>query len=166
MCPSRAHFPQGGSRPSPTFYFDVPNVGETKLEARAGECRDESTIRKVEVFNEEYRLKEKNAVINWFEINMPEGRLSINDKISEIVKTFRGKLVLLGLVRKIMPKKKKGEKTTAMGGFEMNDAMMQMLGGFTILRISGMIGMMGVSLTKEDLLKLNKKLNRIKKKKN
>ena len=147
------------------FYFDVPNAGESKLEAVAGECRDESVIRKVEEFNDEYRLKEKNAVINWFEINMPDGRLSINDKISEIVKTFRGKLVLLGLVRKIMPKKKKGEKTTAMGGFEMNDTMMQMLGGFTILRISGMIGMMGVNLTKEDLLKLNKKLNRIKKKK-
>ena len=42
--------------------------------------------------------------------------------------------------------------------------MMQMLGGFTILRISGMVGMMGVNLTKEDLLDLNAKLNKIKKK--
>jgi len=53
-----------------------------------------------------------------------------------------------------------------MGGFEMNDSMMQMLGGFTVLRLSGMIGMMGVELTKEDLLALNAKLNKIKKPKN
>ena len=149
------------SAPDHFFYFDVPNVGETKLLAVAGECRDESTIRKVEVFNEDYRLKEKNAIINWFEITMPEGRLSLNDKMSEIMATLRGKLVLMRLFMKIMPKK--GDKVA--GGFELGDEMMQMLGGFTLLRLSGMVGMMGVTLTKEDLLKINKKLNRIKKKK-
>ncbi|MBQ3482635.1 MAG: glycoside hydrolase family 2 protein [Clostridia bacterium] len=149
------------SAPDHFFYFDVPNVGETKLLAVAGECRDESTIRKVEVFNEDYRLKEKNAIINWFEITMPEGRLSLNDKMSEIMATLRGKLVLMRLFMKIMPKK--GDKVA--GSFELGDEMMQMLGGFTLLRLSGMVGMMGVTLTKEDLLKINKKLNRIKKKK-
>ena len=39
------------------FYFEVPNQGETKLLAVAGECRDESFIKKVEKFNEAYRLK-------------------------------------------------------------------------------------------------------------
>ncbi len=141
------------------FYFDVKNEGETELVAVAGECRDESKIRKVEVFNEEYRLKEKNAIINWFEISMPEGRFSLNDKIGDIFKTFRGKLIFLKLVSKLMPKK----GTKVAGGFEMNESMMQMLGGFTVLRLSGMVGMMGVNLTKEDLLKLNKKLNKIKK---
>jgi len=41
--------------------------------------------------------------------------------------------------------------------------MMDMLGGFSVLRLSSMMGMMGVSFTKEELLKLNKQLNRIKK---
>ena len=50
------------------FYFDVPNVGQTKLEAVAGELRDESTICKVDTFNEEYRLKEEGAILNWFDI--------------------------------------------------------------------------------------------------
>ncbi|MBE6644615.1 MAG: glycoside hydrolase family 2 protein, partial [Ruminococcaceae bacterium] len=148
------------------FYFDVKNEGETRLVAVAGECRDESNIRKVEVFNEDYRLKEQNAIINWFEISMPEGRFSINDKMGDILKTLRGKLIFLRLATKIMPKKKDKNDKGAMGGFEMNDAMMQMLGGFTVLRLSGMVGMMGVNLTKEDLLKLNKKLNKIKKPKN
>ena len=40
------------------FYFDVPNAGETVITAVAGECRDESFLRKVEVFNEEYRLQD------------------------------------------------------------------------------------------------------------
>ena len=41
--------------------------------------------------------------------------------------------------------------------------MMSMLGGFTVLRLSGMLGMVGVDLTKEQLLDLNAKLNKIKK---
>ena len=141
------------------FYFDVANVGETELVAVAGELRDESKICKVETFNEAYRLKEKNAILNWFDITEVEGHFSLNDKIGDILKTVQGKMLFMGMFAKMMPKK--GEKV--MGGFEMNDGMMQMLGGFTVLRLSGMIGTMGVNLTKEDLLTLNAKLNKIKK---
>ena len=149
------------------FYFDVPNVGETKLTAVAGELKDESVIRKVDTFNEEYRLKEVGAILNWFDVTEPEGRLSLNSKMSDIMATFRGKLVLLGLIKKIMAgmnggkKDKKGDKKSAMGGFELNEDMMQMMGGFTLLRMASMVGMMNVKFTKEELLKLNKKLNRI-----
>lgn len=54
------------------FYFDVPNAGESTLVAKAGDCSDESKIRKVDTFNEEYRLKEEGEVLNWFDIDMPE----------------------------------------------------------------------------------------------
>ncbi len=141
------------------FYFDVPNVGETELVAVAGDLKDCGKLRKVETFNEEYRLKEKGAVLNWFDITEVEGHFSLNDKIGDIFATVQGKMLFLGLVGKMMPKK--GEKM--MGGFEMNDDMMAMMGGFTVLRLSGMIGMMGVNLSKEDLLSLNAKLNKIKK---
>jgi len=141
------------------FYFDVPNVGETTLVAVAGDLKDESKIRKVEVFNEAYRLKEKNAVLNWFDITEVEGYLSVNDKMSDILATTKGKLLFAGLFAKLMPKK--GEKV--MGGFEMNESMMGMLGGFTFLRLSGMIGTMGINFTKEELLDINAKLNKIKK---
>ena len=40
---------------------------------------------------------------------------------------------------------------------------MSMLGGFTVLRLTGMLGMMKVSFTKEELLKMNKQLNKIRK---
>ncbi len=143
----------------PFFYFDVPNAGKTVLKAVAGDLTDESVINKVAVFNEEYRLKEKGAILNWFDITEVEGYFSINDKISDILSTVKGKLLFAGLMAKMMPKK--GEKI--MGGFEMNEGMMQMMGGFTILRISGMVGMMGIEITKEQLLSLNAQLNKIKK---
>ena len=146
----------------PFFYFEVPNKGETKLVAVAGELKDESLIKKVDTFNEEYRLREKGAVLNWFDVEAPEGRLSLNSKMSEIMATFRGKL-LLG---KIFLKLKKGMSGGAKAsGFEMTEDMMQMMGGFTLLRMTSLVGMLNVSFTKEELLALNKKLNKIKCKK-
>ncbi len=47
-------------------------------------------------------------------------------------------------------------------GFTLTPAMMEMMGGFTLLRLAGMIGMVNVTITKEELLKINRKLNRIK----
>jgi len=140
------------------FYFDVPNNGETKLVAVAGDLKDESVIRKVDVFNEEYRLKEKNAVLNWFDITEVEGYFSLNDKIGDILAKPEGAQLFMGMFAQMMPKK--GDSVM---GFEMNDGMMQMLGGFTVLRLSGMMGTMGVNLTKEQLLGLNAQLNKIKK---
>ena len=157
--------------PDHFFYFDVNNVGESVIEVKAGELKDQSTIRKVEVFNEEYRLKEQGAILNWFDIDAPEGRFSLNDKISDIMSCFRGKLwfVKVGLkIKKKMNASKKGEKKA--GGFEvdmkMDGGLMQMMGGFTVLRLASMIGMANVEFTKEELLKMNKQLNRIRKPKN
>ena len=144
------------------FYFEVENKGETQLVAVAGEYKDESKIRKVDTFNEEYRLVEKGAVLNWFDIDMPEGRLSLNDKMSDVISTFRGKLIFASLVKKLMGGKKKGGIKAA--GFEVGPEMMAMMGGFTVLRLFTLMGgMMDVKFTKEQLLALNKKLNRIKK---
>ena len=146
------------------FYFEVANVGETKLEAVAGEARDESTIRKVETFNEEYRLKEVGAILNWFDIDEKEGRLSLNSKMSDVISTVRGKLLFLKLMGKMLGGKKKGgKKDKKMAGFEMTPELMAMMGGFTVLRLLTMAGgMMDAKFTKEDLLALNKKLSRIK----
>ncbi len=146
----------------PFFYFDVPNNGTTHLVAVAGELKDESVICKVETPNEAYRLREKGAVLNWFDITEPEGYLSLNSKMSEIMGTLRGKMLLGSLMMKMMPKKgKDGEAPKAMG-FELNEGMMQMMGGFTLLRLTSMLGMMNISFTKEELLDLNAKLNKIK----
>ena len=144
----------------PFFYFEVPNAGTTKLVAVAGEVKDESVIRKVEVFNEAYRLKEKGAILNWFDINEKEGYLSLNDKMGDVLKTLRGKMLFMSLMGKFMGGK--NGKMEAMG-FEVNAEMMTMMNGFTVLRLLTMIGgMMNVEFTKEQLLDLNDQLNKIK----
>ena len=149
--------------PDHFFYFDVKNVDESKIVAKAGECTDESFIRKVDSFNEEYRLVEKGVILNWFDITEIDGRLSLNSKMSEVISTFRGKLIFARLMGKMLGGKKKGEKPKAMG-FEMTPELMAMMGGFTVLRLLTMAGgMMNAEFTKEDLLKINKKLNRIRK---
>ena len=152
------------------FYFEVPNVGESTLVAVAGEYKDEGKIRKVAEMNQDYILKEKGAVLNWFDVEAPEGRYSLNDKVSDIMESFFGKLWFLtvGLaIKKKMDANKKGKKEEK-GGFSVDlksagSGMMQMLGGFTVLRLTSMIGMVNISFTKEELLKMNKQLNRIRK---
>ena len=143
------------------FYFDVPNVGKSQLKAVAGAYTDESIINKVDVFNEDYRLKEEGAILNWFDIEEKPGRLSLNSKMSDVISTFRGKLLFMKLMGKMLGGKKKGEKPKPMG-FEVTPEMMSMMGGFTVLRLLTMAGgMMDVKFTKEDLLALNRKLSRI-----
>ena len=148
------------------FYFDVPNAGESTLVAKAGDCSDESKIRKVDKFNEEYRMKETGDVINWFEIEQPEGYFCINDKLGDIMSTMKGKIFLGKMMMKFM--KGSGDKGGApkAAGFEVSEDMMKMMNGFTVKRILSMLGTAGVDvkLTKEDMLQINAELNKIKKK--
>lgn len=142
------------------FKFQVPNKGRTIIEAVYGDYRDKSEINKVDVFNESYRLKEKGAVLNWFDITEREGYCSLNSKISDILGTMRGKIILcLLLMKKTNGMKKKGEGNKSS---MVNKDTMAMIGSFTILRITSMVSMLGIEFTKEELLNLNKKLNRIK----
>lgn len=142
--------------PEHFFYFEVPNTGETTLVAVAGDCKDESFIRKVEVFNEEYRLKEKGAILNWFDVTAPEGYYSLNSKIEDIFKSEEGATVFKEVMVSAMG--------SMMGGnsekFDMAP-MMKMLGSFTILRLTSLLGAANVTLTKEQLLDMNEKLNAI-----
>ena len=144
------------------FYFDVPNVGETQLKAVAGDYTDESVIKKVDVFNEAYRLKEEGAILNWFDIEAPEGYFSLNDKMGDVLGTIRGKMIFMGLMGKMLGGGKKDGASKKVMGFEMTPDMMSMMNGFTVLRLLTLAGgMMDAKFTKEDLLKLNAQLNKI-----
>ena len=144
------------------FYFEVPNVGETELVAKAGDCEDSSQIRKVEEFNNDYRMVETGDVLNWFDITEIEGRFSINDKASDVLKTFRGKMLFMSLMKKALSG---GKGMVDASSFKMNEGIMSFLGGFTIKRLLSMMGTMGAKpMTKEEMLKFNAKLNKIRKK--
>ena len=154
----------------PFFHFQVKNEGDTVLKAVAGEFEDESKIKKVETFNEDYRMKEEGGVINWFEIDTPAGYLSINDTLGDIMKPFKGKIVIVKTALKLKkafsdnsdkPKEKDKKKKASISGFDINKTMIEMAKGFTIKRILMMIG---GKMSKEDILEINRALNKIKKK--
>ncbi len=140
------------------FYFDVPNEGVSELEAVAGDCTDYSTIRKVDTFNEAYKLKEEGAILNWFDITEPEGYFSLNDTMGAIMANPQGALLIGGLMQQM--KKNAGGMAA---GFEVNEGMMQMMNGFTVIRLANLMGTAGITFTKEQLLGLNAQLNQIKK---
>ena len=142
------------------FYFDVPNKGTSTLVAVAGDCKDESTINKVDTFNEKYRLKEKGAVLNWFDITEIDGYFSLNDKMSDIMQSPEGMQLFKGLMSNFGAG---AQQAMENGGFEMNEGIMQMMGGFTVLRLTSLLSAANVKFTKEQLLALNAQLNQIKK---
>lgn len=141
------------------FYFQVPNVGESTLKAVAGECADESHIRKVDEFNEEYRLKEKGAVLNWFDITAPEGYFSLNDTLEDIMKSEAGSRFVMEVFGKMMSAMApEGQDAAGMSG-----SLMQMMGSFTVIRLLNLMGAANVTFTKEQLLEINAGLNQIQK---
>ena len=156
----------------PFFYFEVKNEGTTELKAVAGELEDCGTINKVDTPNENYIMKEEGQVINWFEISTPDGYLSINNTIGDIMSTFGGKLVMLKFVMMLKGsmsggKDENGEEKKGgggvIGGFKMTPAMLKniygMAKGFTVKRA---ISMLGGAFTKEQILEVNAKLNKVK----
>ena len=156
----------------PFFYFEVKNEGTTELKAVAGGLEDVGTINKVDTPNENYIMKEEGQVINWFEISTPDGYLSINNTIGDIMSTFGGKLVMLKFVMMLKGsmsggKDENGEEKKGgggvIGGFKMTPAMLKniygMAKGFTIKRA---ISMLGGAFTKEQILEVNAKLNKVK----
>ena len=110
----------------------------------------------VEKFNEDYILKEKGAVLNWFDVTVVQGYFSLNDEIGEIMKTAEGKRWFDAFASSFAKKLD--------GQIPMNDGMMKMLEGFTVLRFLNTVGAMSSPMTKEELLAINAKLNKIKKK--
>ena len=149
-----------GKQTSPEhfFYFQVPNAGESVLTAVAGDCTDESRIRKVEEFNEAYRLKEKGAVLNWFDITEREGYYSLNDQLSDVMKSQEAQMLFMGLMQAGM----QNQEGESMIKLENMGPMMKMMGSFTIVRLTKLMSAAHITFTKEQLLALNAQLNQIK----
>ena len=138
--------------PDHFFRFTVPNRGKTHLEAVAGTCRDTADICHVETPDERYRLREQGAILNWFDITEKEGYFSLNDLIRDIVAVPAGKQIILQLLDSV----RMGDQGTRSEDFA------RMIGGFTVLRLSGLVGTLSENkLTKEKLLAINAQLNTV-----
>ena len=133
------------------FYFDVPNVGTTYLVAKAGELTDESVINKVSEPNPAYRLVEKGAVLNWWDITEVEGYADLNTKLRYLIASA-GLEATAKLLAPVM-----GEQ------FAAHPQVLCQLDSFSVLRMINLVtGAMMMPVTKEMLMDLNAQLNQIK----
>ena len=147
--------------PEHFFYFDVPLIyTESFIEAKAGDCTDKSFIRRVDKPDESYILKEKGAILNWFDITAPEGYFSLNDKIDDIMASEDGRNAMEPFISKIVNVMGKGD-SDKLKNSDRSGKMMKMLGAVSVIRLSNMAGTIGAKVTKEELLALNKTLNNI-----
>lgn len=147
----------------PFFNFMVPNRGESLIEAISGSLSDEIFIRKTDKPNESYIMKEEHQVINWFELERPEGRFSVFDKIGDLLDAPGGKLFIiraLPLIICIFKSAKGAGGMAGSAGLKPNRELIQMARGFTFKRL---LSMAGAGVTKEHYIKLNQKLNTVKK---
>ena len=109
----------------------------------------------------------KSAIIIGFDRREPKLRVlkcptgNVNPSILEFI-DYDESLFHNGKEQQILHDNISEIKEKAMG-FEISPAMMKMLGGFTVLRAMNMAGSANVTVTKEQLLALNEKLNQIKK---
>lgn len=130
------------------FEFNVKNEGVTNLVAKAQECEDCSTIKKVDEPNPAYRMVEKGAILNWFDVTEIEGYLSINDRCCDIAAVEEAKGILK-------------EALVGLGGESIVEMLTGPMGTWRLLRLFGLMGVMGIKPSKEQLLDLNAKLNKI-----
>lgn len=149
----------------PFFYYDVPLDADTDLVAVAGDCRDTAVLHRVDEMNPAYVMQSEGDVLNWFEIDTPAGYLSINDTIGDILDTFGGKMAMLRLAIMFLKsgEKKDGRKDKSIMGFDVKSLSADMINvakGFTLKRG---LSMLGNRFTRDQLLAINKRLNRVKK---
>ena len=140
------------------FRFEVPNDGETKLTAIAGECRDESFIRHVDTPNPAYIFQEEGAILSWQEITEEEGFYSLNDTLGDIAMNPEAEALVEREVLSRLPK-----RDNLMGGKpspEEEKRMNEIRKSFTVMR---MIRLTRAKLQKEDLLAVNRALNQLRK---
>ena len=146
------------------FTFEVKNVGETTLLAKAGDCEDSATIRKVDEPNPDYHMPVTGDVINWFEITAPEGYFSINDTMGEIMANPEGAKFMGGMMAKMQESQQNPSEDDPQKGMKAManqiepEAAQKMMMGFTVKRMLGFGG-----LPKEQVLGINAMLNKIKK---
>ena len=140
------------------FYFDVSLAGETVLTANAGECIDESLIRKVSRPNPEYVLRQPGAVLNWCDVTQKEGFFCLNDRFWGLAKTPGGILwlgkLLVQVVRKLCRPKKNASSASGIFVFHKD---------ITVLQYFALLDQIKVQFGKDELLRINDQLNKIKK---
>ena len=139
------------------FTFKVPITGEHIIEARAEECSDSITIRRVSEFNLDYSFGRKGPVANWFdEADFDSSCYSIRDTMG----TLMANPEATAIVGVIMAKARasRGEVAQSAGN---NPALQKMMAGMSF---EGILKKAGENVIPAEMVReINAKLQKIKK---
>ena len=108
-------------------------------------------------------MKESGDVLNWYEIEEPEGYFSLKDKLKDIMATEEGKECLGSLMARMFGKRP--ESKNLEGGTAETDVnkAMDVISGMSVKRLLSVMGGRSkeAQIGREGMLELNEKLNKI-----
>lgn len=140
------------------FRYRIKNEGKSELTVKAQGCEDRCVIRKGNRKRQEYILHDTGMVLNWNELTEKEGYFSLDDSLKDLMKHPSGVLWILKLISAMLKKKLTQKETAA-----TNTGIVNFSWDMTLLNYLTLFQKLGIAVTKEDILKWNRKLNRIKK---
>ena len=144
---------QEGSR---IFVFEVPISGVHRITAKAGECEDEITIKKVAEANKEYLFVKEGDIVNWFDKeDFHEDCYSVGDTLGEIAKSPEANAIVQKLTAKATASR--GDVAESV---KDNPALQRMMQRMTL---QSMLKQVGDIIKPEEIKALNDALQKIKK---
>lgn len=136
------------------FTFSIPIAGEHKVEAKAGDCTDTISIRKVAEPNDDYIFVKRAPVTNWFDADELDPEcFSINDKLADIKANPQA-----GAIIDQMMAKGASERGDVADAVKDNPALQRMMGRMTLVSLLKQGG-----ADEESIKQLNRILQGIKK---
>lgn len=138
------------------FEFSVSLVGEHTFEARAGECTDAITIRKVKQPNPAYRYLQDGGIVNWFDKeDFREDYFSIQDTLGDLLAN-PGTAPIVGRLM-AQAQASRGDVAKATSGNKALEAMMAKMSLQSLLKQAG------DAVKPEQVKALNAALQKVKK---
>lgn len=139
------------------FRFMIPlTEGEHEIYAEAENCSDTIHIRKVEQENPAYSFRQKGDVINWFDKEtFDEECYSLRDTFGELLSNPKSAELVNAIMAKARAARGDVAKSTS-----QNKNLQKMMAG---IRMENLLKQAGPALKQEDVVGLNKALQKIKK---
>ena len=139
------------------FRFMIPlTEGEHEIYAEAENCSDTIHIRKVEQENPAYSFRQKGDVINWFDKEtFDEECYSLRDTFGELLSNPKSAELVNAIMEKARAARGDVAKSTS-----QNKNLQKMMAG---IRMENLLKQAGPALKQEDVVGLNKALQKIKK---
>jgi len=148
---------QGKQEGSHAFIFKVRLNRHNIIEAKSGNLCDRIEVNKVASPDPGYRYGASEAVANWFsglQLEFPEGRLSINDTVGEMIRVPEGRKILDEVLAK-----RSSEKEGIAAQIKMDEYMITV----TMKDVQFSEMLRRAKLDDSYVMELNRRLNRLEK---